>query len=48
MYYSTQPMEMVNNREALELTFKDDQCRDAAPLFLGLSALGYGYALDDL
>jgi predicted TIM-barrel fold metal-dependent hydrolase len=22
MYYSTQPMEMVNNREALELTFK--------------------------
>jgi len=22
MFYSTQPMEMVNNREALELTFK--------------------------
>jgi predicted TIM-barrel fold metal-dependent hydrolase len=22
MYYSTQPMEMVNNREALEMTFK--------------------------
>ena len=22
MYYSTQPMEMVHNREALELTFK--------------------------
>jgi predicted TIM-barrel fold metal-dependent hydrolase len=22
MYYSTQPMEMVNNKEALELTFK--------------------------
>jgi hypothetical protein len=22
MYYTSQPMEMVNNREALELTFK--------------------------
>ena len=48
MYFTTQPMEMVDNREALELTFKMHQRRDAAPLFVGLSALGHGSAEHDL
>ncbi len=48
MYYTTQPMEMVNNRTMLEETFKMISCRDPAHLRLRLSALGHGPAEHDL
>ena len=48
MFYSTQPMEMVNNREAARAHLQDDQRRDTAAVCLGLPTLGYGSAVDDL
>ena len=48
MYFTSQPMEMVDNREALRAHLQDDQRRDAAALLLGLSALGHGPAEHDL
>ncbi len=48
MFFTTQPMEMVENREALELTFKMINAETAACLCLRLSALGHGPAEHDL
>ena len=48
MYYSSQPMEMVDNREVARADLQADQRRDAASLRVRLSALGHGPAVDDL
>ena len=44
MYFTSQPMEMVDNRKALRAHLQDDQRRDAAALLVRLSALGHGPA----
>ncbi len=48
MFYTSQPMEMVDNTEALELTFKMIKAETPAAVFVGLSALGHGSAEHDL
>ena len=48
MYYSTQPMEMPDDKSLLEATFKHDQGRHPAAVVVGLSALGLRPAVDDL
>ena len=47
MYYSSQPMEIQDTRRD-GVHVPHDQRGDAAPLFVGLSALGFRPAIDDL
>ena len=47
MYFTSQPMEMVDNSEGAGAHLRDDQRGDAAALFLRLSALGHGPAEHD-
>ena len=48
MYYSTQPMEIPDDKSVMQSTFKMHQRRHAAGLVVGLSALGLRPAVDDL
>ena len=47
MYFSSQPMEMTD-MAALEQTFRMINGGNTAALFIGLSALGFRSALDNL
>ena len=48
MFFTSQPMEMVDNREGARSHLRDDQRRDAAAVLVRLSALGHGPAERDL
>ena len=48
MYYSTQPMEIPDDKSVMQSTFKMHQRGHAAGLVVGLSALGLRPAVDDL
>ena len=48
MFFTTQPMEIDGEPRGARAQLQDAEGRDAAPLFVGLSALGHGPAEHDL